>query len=497
MNDIASALMELYAGLPRAYGLYRIDDPKAPGKKKGDATTLQEPVTRELWEAHIAGRIQLGIVPIRDDATCVFGAIDVDDYKLDHKALETKIKRLKLPLIMCRSKSGGAHLYGFFAKDTPAEAVRELLLEWAAALGYNNVEIFPKQSRLHSTADTGNWINMPYCGGNDTERYAIHDDRKLSLEEFVELAAKRKINTKHFEKAQAAKPEMLEEGPPCLQTLCSNTFPEGTRNAGLFALGVYCRKRWLNDWEVRLQEMNQKFMSPPLEEGEVIGIIAHLQRKEYSYQCKQPPLVAHCQRALCIKRDYGIGVKEAQDLFGIQLENVVRLEVEPPVYFADFAGKRLQFYAEHINSQGKFRENAINQTGEVLQPVPTNKWYQFMAHMCAIATVVAAPPETTHKDQLLSMLEDYCLEQVSGRSWEDIVDGQTFDHDGRVYFRPHKFVTSINKEHRMRVTLSEIYQALLPHDLRSEKRDINNKNYVVWSLPAFKRPARPRSEEQM
>ncbi len=129
--------MAVFAGLPRAYGIYVIGDEDAkPGKKrKGKADTLQHDVTEELWERHLRGEIQLGIVPIRDDATCVFGAIDIDVYPLDHAALLAKIRKLKLPLTMIRSKSGGAHLMVFLATPMPAVEVRERLSDWAAALG--------------------------------------------------------------------------------------------------------------------------------------------------------------------------------------------------------------------------------------------------------------------------------------------------------------------------------------------------------------------------
>lgn len=497
MKDLAERLMALFAGLERAYGIYKIDDPAAPGKKKGNARTLQEPVTVELWEQHLRGEIQLGIVPIRDDATCVFGAIDVDDYKLDHAALLAKIKKQKLPLVMCRSKSGGAHLYGFFAQGTAAEAARELLSDWAAALGYGNVEIFPKQNRLHSNADTGNWINMPYCGGNATERYCLRDGEKLTLEEFLEYAPKKRITPKHFEKTEAAKPELLEEGPPCLITLCASGFPEGTRNTGLFALGVYAKRRWPTDWEVRVAEMNEKFMSPPLEQAELIQITAHLQRKDYAYSCKNPPLVGACQRATCIKRKYGIGPTDAQDIFGLPLENVTRLEVDPPIYFADFNGKRIQFGSEQINSQNAMRDLIIKQANDVIQPVPAQKWYQFMAKLCAGATIAAAPPETSRKAYLVSLVEDFCLEQVPARSWEDIIDGQVYEHEGRVHFRPHKFIQAIKKEHSLKMSITDAYQSLLGADVKSEKREISGKHYVIWSLPAFQRPDRGRGEDVM
>lgn len=490
MKKEVGRLMSLFAGLERAHGIYKIEDTSSTtGKQKGRALTLQEPVTEELWARHVAGEIQLGIVPIREDATCLFGAIDVDDYKTDHAALEQKIKKQKLPLVICRSKSGGAHLYGFFAQPTNAEDVRELLSDWAAALGYGNVEIFPKQSRLLSNNDTGNWINMPYCGGDESARYGIRDGERLKLTEFLDYAAKRKITTKHFVRTEDAKPELLEDGPPCLIALSTGGFPEGTRNSGLFALGVYAKRRWPTGWEEKVSEMNDKFMSPPLDSAELTQIIAHLQRKEYTYPCKNPPIVSVCQRATCIKRKYGIGVKDAQEIFGLAFENVQRVETDPPKYHADFNGKRVTFGANEINSQNAMRQSLINQANIVFMPVPTPKWYQFMSVTCAEAEIVAAPPETARKQHLQVLIEDYCLEQVTGRTWEDLIDGQPFEANGRVYFRPHKFVSSINKEHSMKLTMSDVWAVLTEMGAESVEKEIAGKKIKpIWSLPSFTRP---------
>jgi uncharacterized ion transporter superfamily protein YfcC len=43
----------------------------------GEAVTVTGEVTEALWEQHLSGRQGIGIIPIRDDSTCVFGAIDV------------------------------------------------------------------------------------------------------------------------------------------------------------------------------------------------------------------------------------------------------------------------------------------------------------------------------------------------------------------------------------------------------------------------------------
>ena len=55
--------------------------------------------------------------------------IDVDTYPLDYGVIVSKIRNLKLPLVMCRSKSGGAHIFLFTKEPVPAKLIREKLNE--------------------------------------------------------------------------------------------------------------------------------------------------------------------------------------------------------------------------------------------------------------------------------------------------------------------------------------------------------------------------------
>ena len=98
----------IFSGLHRAYGQYISGDLKN-GKQGGNAYIKKDTVTDTLWQNHLEGKEpSLGIIPIRDDSTCSWGCIDVDTYPLEHNKIVEKIRRLELPLIVCRSKSGGA-----------------------------------------------------------------------------------------------------------------------------------------------------------------------------------------------------------------------------------------------------------------------------------------------------------------------------------------------------------------------------------------------------
>ena len=126
--ELAARFHSLFAGNDRAHGTFTVSADRATdGKKTGQARVLREPPTTDLWAKHLKGESGLGIIPIKDNNCCHWGAIDIDVYNLDHSALIKQVEKNKLPGIVCRSKSGGAHLFFFFDKEVPAEDLQPKL----------------------------------------------------------------------------------------------------------------------------------------------------------------------------------------------------------------------------------------------------------------------------------------------------------------------------------------------------------------------------------
>jgi len=181
--------LTLFSGLDRAYGVFNTTgEVTDKGKAKGKAFTKQGTVTAQLWDDHLSGKQRLGIVPIKDSSECLFGAIDIDEYQINIEKICQVIENLKLPLVPCRSKSGGLHCYIFCKEPIPAEIIRDKLADMASSLGFAGVEIFPKQDKLASPEDVGNWINMPYFDHERTMTYGIKNGKPLSTEDFITYA---------------------------------------------------------------------------------------------------------------------------------------------------------------------------------------------------------------------------------------------------------------------------------------------------------------------
>jgi hypothetical protein len=333
---IAHRMFERYRGLDRAHGQCIPDKEKRAGKNKleGRFNTPREPVTVALWEQHLAGTYGLGIIPITDNATCHWGAIDIDNYSgFDWAQLESDLVRLELPLIPCKTKSGGCHLYLFLSEECPAELVRGKLMEWAVALGQSGVEVFPKQTQLASRNDIGNWINMPYfatLSSEGTSRYGISNGEPLPLEKFLDLADAVAMSFDELESFKMpedeAFKEALEEAPPCLQCLAKRGFGEGGRNKSMFNIGVYLRNRFGDDFGDKMDEYNQRFMVPPLGHKELAQITKNVGKKAYFYTCKDEPISSVCNRQICLTRKYGI--KDVSDDPGVMFGEMSKIETD-------------------------------------------------------------------------------------------------------------------------------------------------------------------------
>src|SRR5689334_5620548 len=114
---------QLFSGNESAHGQYDLS--ASAGRQ---AKTLRVQPRMDDWKRHLTGEGPgLGIIPIREDNSCLWGAIDLDDDGTDLAALAAAIEARGLPLVLFRSKSGGAHMVLFLSEPTPAATVQSVL----------------------------------------------------------------------------------------------------------------------------------------------------------------------------------------------------------------------------------------------------------------------------------------------------------------------------------------------------------------------------------
>jgi len=490
--------MAIFEGLDCAYGTYRVSgEPNAKGKSTGQALVVRKPPTKDLWQRHFDGvDPSLGIIPIRADNTCIWGCIDIDTYPLDLGALVQKIKKLKLPLVCCRSKSGGAHVFAFTKDPVPAGEMQDYLTGCAALIGESGREIFPKQREvLVSRGDTGNFLNLCYHNYQRTLRYAIKEDgTAASLDEFFGMY---EVNVQ--EKLVLPKPPEkpdtpVKDGPPCLQALCSQGFPEGSRNNGLFSVGIYLKKAFPVGWEDKLMEYNQKYFNPPLGLQEIALIQKQLEKKEYRYKCKDDPIKSFCNPALCRQRKHGIG-GDGPD--SPQLTSLSKYASEPPLWFLDVNGKRIELETESLFNQMFFQKACMERLNVLPPTVKKPDWEalinELLSEMVEMQAITEASEDTTITGRFADLVEEFTTHLQQAMDRDEILMGRvwTDEANGVCYLRIKDLEAHLKRNNFGALSAPKMAQRL--RELGGEPSSINLKGRTarVWKLPVFDKQDSP------
>ena len=486
--------MTIFDGLKEAYGYFKIESTGSNGKAKGKAGVLKSPRTTKLWESHLkGGGTGLGIIPINEDNQCIWGCIDIDQYPLDHKLLIEKIRRLKLPLVVCRSKSGGAHCF-LFSKDwIEAKDMQKSLQNMSAALGYGESEIFPKQIKLHlDRGDVGNFLNLPYYDHENGLRYAFLDDgTSATLEEFVELYERYVQTPEEIVKLQVVgggEADLMKDAPPCLQILCKAKISEGGRNNGLFNIGVYLRKAYPDSWESEILRYNMEYLAPPLPLPEVNIVAKQVQRKDYAYKCSDAPISSHCNRELCRTRKFGIGAAVA----GATIANLRKYNSTPPVWFMDVNGEPLELDTEALMSQPLFQKSCMEQLNFMPRSVAKNQWEGRISSLMNEmrdneSAIIEVAQDASISGQFYDYLEEFCRHLQQAQDKEEILLRRpwTDEEQGKTYFRLKDFENFLKKNKFFEYKAHKMAQRLRDINGQSTTLKIKGRSVRVWQIPSF------------
>jgi hypothetical protein len=492
LASLAERFHELFAGLEGSHGRYVLPkEAGANGKMKGHGVTVHKPATVTLWEDHLKGTYQLGVAPIRRNATVVFGAIDVDVYPLDLVKLAKKVERMGLPLVVLRTKSGGAHVALFCAEPIEARLVRTRLGEIAAALGHPKAEVYPKQDSVPEDDEEacGSWLNMPYHAGERSTRYAVDPEGKAyDPEGFLERAEALSVTASELaalevaEEDDGASDDMLKGAPPCLQALAKAGVPDGSRNLALFDYAVYLKKRF--GGAGKLDDYNRAYFDPPLGPREVNDTARSVMRKDYSYRCKDQPICAVCDKKVCRTRDFG--VSPGASALEVTLTTLRKLSTQPPTWIVDVDGRRLELSTDELLDQRQFIKRVYEETLRLIPPAKPGVWFRAIQTLSETAEVIEVPEDATKEGQMWAHLARFCTGRSRAKALDEVLLGKAFADpgEGKTYFVSTDFFSYL-QQHRMVASEREAFRMLKGHGVEHRKATVKGKRVTLWSVPSF------------
>lgn len=455
--DVAERMMALFDGYALASGTHGMPKRDPNGLKwsiKETAKTLNTGPTLEMWQRHLAGTRPLGVVCIREDSTCIWGSIDIDKYNIDHMEVIALVESMKLPLVPCRSKSNGLHLFMFCSEPVAANLLQLALRNLAAVLGFADSEIFPKQTHIKGDqGDSGSWMVMPYYGdtfgGKLRLQYGLKKTgAEMTVEEFIAVAEKSRVSEETIveirgksiaeekpKRGGGASKRPFGDGPPCLQFMSESGFPDGGRNNALVHMGVYLKKAFPANWKEMLVDSNQKYMRPPLPAEEVVGVQRQLEKRDYEYLCKHPPMANHCDSVTCRMRRYGVGNEAYPEILATR-----KLMTEPAVWFVDVMGSAgtvtLKLATDQFMNYSRFQQACMEYATVINRALSQNQWTVLLQDAINKAELIEAPPDTSIGGHFHELLERYLTNRQSGQRKEDVLRHVPWldEENGRYWF---------------------------------------------------------------
>ena len=518
MEERAQRFASLFRGSPRGHGTYTVQSQGAAAGEKleGRRWTVHEPAGNAHFERHLAGSYGLGAVPLllNPAGTTLWAAIDVDVYvDFDLPAFAISAAALGFPLIICRSKSGGAHCYVFFSEPVSAALVRETLREWTKTLRKlakvpkgKEIEIFPKQDVLSDDPASensyyGNWINLPYQAGDRSTRYAFSPDgTALTLDEFLTSAELGRLTQEEFINFEPGgdnttpsdagdNPEFLG-GPPCLIRMAGEGVNAGGRNQALFAAAIFYKRVDPTHLRELVEAFNRRYLDPPLVPGDVHLIVRSALKKDYNYRCKEHPLVTLCDRATCETRKFGVlfGRAAPSGTFDdLRFGPLVQVMTDPTTWRWEVNDRVIDFTTEEMMNQKAFLTRVAGKTVPPATPRPlkTRGWEDFWRGSMASATVEYPPEDATSEGQLLFHLNVFCTGRARAKLLEEILLHKPFfDEEKQLEcFVISDFLTYLAQQRVAGVTERTVYLRLSDRGLQPAAAVLKGKLTNYWTMP--------------
>ena len=491
-------LMTLYQGHNKGYNVVLgMTGTKDSGKKEVSMTTKKEPVTEDVWKAHLDEGKNIGLCPVREDNTCVFGIIDIDVYKgIKYDKLAKTIKDHEIPVILCLSKSMGIHAVLFTSEPVPAKLMREKLEEIGKVFELD-YEVFPKQNTVDLENGIGSCISMPYAGVNNTDPkkfrrfgYVSEDLTPLSVDEFIEEANKRKVSKRELEDLNIAgfDPDAQYNGAPsCLvKKLNGGKWTESGRNDLMFNIATYYVKKGGNkdDLETKISEWNNNLLDEPLSLKELIAIADSVDKKSYHFKNRKGAECVFCSKMKCESMD------RSNASTGILFKKLTKLEGgDETIWNLTFEVNsqlhNIRLNTEELNNPKKVQV-AILDKSNVIYPAPKQDlWVEILNGLLQTVSVEVLPEGARFEDRLHEHME-MLFESASPNKEVVLTNGIYRDIvNNEIMFKPSDFMRMLNYTSFKFKDETQVMEALyLRYGAQARKIRVDGKRATVIVISA-------------
>lgn len=504
MQEYIPRLLSLFSGNERNYGVFGpglVPDPQELKKFRPSWVNWEQGAPTGLqWEQHLKAEKGIGIVPIRDDNKVKFMAIDLDVQAMESLGLSLEdvaasIEEHKLPFVVCRSKSGAAHIYLFFTHFVDAKKVREKMSDIADFLGYrvNGTlpEIYPRTSFI-SIEDMGSYINMPYFGGEESLRYALAPNgSKMSIQVFLARAEYLQTTAKAFlgweapSSIESRVQEIVSRGPCCLQTLYGTGVPEGQRNTVMLQFFLLFSKTNGSEMEDLLGYVNHHCFKPPMPAREIAIMVKSAKAKDYNYNCSSSCFADICQKQTCQLREYGVGGGMAFPA----IKRVVQYGAGSDRFELELEmGRILKVTSEEFLDWKKMRQMVLHTTLQVMPAPKKGTWEPFVSAIMTRMEVVKLQDAFEIESQIRGVIQSYITSKTVSNRLDDLLSNRPvkvkMEEKGNVIIIPHDALSKMIRDKKfVDYKPRDEFPVLNTMGAWSDSIEIKGRQISIWRIP--------------
>lgn len=477
----------LFSGNNEAYGVYipPTTDPQTGAKEEGQSFTKKEELRDQCYVDHLNGTTGLGICPVDAEGHCKFTVIDVDVYdSITTKYILDTIQEYNMPIKAFKSKSGGLHLYTFYEEVVSAKQAIENAQYMRRCLCLpSKTEVFPKQLSLKD-GKKGNWINLPYFGGDKTKRALLQENGEpcQSIDVAISDLERSEITTEKFTAWKESLP--LSDAPPCLQGLYMSGVEEN-RNQFVFNMAVYYKAKFGADqFSFYVEEANGRLRKPLTEKELNDTVVSSVTKNSYTYRCKEAPICDFCDKKECRNREFSYSGGKVSSL---SYESFRQFTVDPPYYEWTISGKVLRFYSEiEIIQQDKFLALCFRHLGILPPKLKREVWEDILNTALSNMEVVNVDKseDITNNGIIRSYVVKY-LKETKCEDMAKLLIGRTYfkKSNGFVYFKGVDLVRYVTLHANCNIDKRELMAWLLEKGAENMVMKVNGKSVRVYGVP--------------
>jgi hypothetical protein len=256
----------------------------------------------------------------------------------------------------------------------------------------------------------------------------------------------------------------------------------------MFSLGLYLKKAFPEGWPDKLLDYNHKYFNPPLGLQELALIQKQLEKKDYRFKCKDDPLKSFCNPALCRQRKHGIG-GDGPD--SPQLSSLSKYASEPPLWFLDVNGKRVELETESLFNQLMFQKACMERLNVLPPTLKRPDWESqingLLSEMVELEAITEASEDTTISGRFNELVEEFTTHLQQGMDRDEILMGRvwTDEENAVACFRIKDLEAHLRRNNFGTLSAPKMAQRLRELGGVPSSIHLKGRTTRIWKLPVF------------